>query len=54
MTPETALVKAMWVIANSRNYLEAVRMMQKNIANEISPTSPITRQTSRYKEGYPV
>lgn len=48
MTPETAVVKAMWVMANSHDNVEAARMMEKNIANEISPISPISRRTSKY------
>jgi glutamyl-tRNA(Gln) amidotransferase subunit D len=45
MTPETAVAKAMWVIANSHDNAEAVSMMERNIANEISSTSPINRRT---------
>jgi glutamyl-tRNA(Gln) amidotransferase subunit D len=43
MIPETAVVKAMWVVANSRNNTEAAGMMERNIANEISLISPISR-----------
>ena len=50
MTPETAVVKAMWVMANSHDNAEAVRMMGKNIANEISLTSPISRRLLDYGE----
>ena len=42
MTSETALVKAMWVLANSTNIEYIKKMMQENIANEISPVIPIT------------
>ncbi len=42
MIPETAVVKAMWVIANSDNMESAKYMMQENIANEITSVSPIT------------
>jgi glutamyl-tRNA(Gln) amidotransferase subunit D len=48
MIPETAVVKAMWVVANSRNNTEAARMMERNIANEISLISPISRQALEY------
>jgi glutamyl-tRNA(Gln) amidotransferase subunit D len=41
MLPETALVKAMWVIANSNSTESAKKMMQENIANEISAVTPI-------------
>jgi glutamyl-tRNA(Gln) amidotransferase subunit D len=50
MTPETAVVKAMWVMANSHDNAEAVRMMGKNIANEISLTSPIGKRLLNYGE----
>lgn len=50
ITPETAVVKAMWVMANSHDNAEAVRMMGKNIANEISLTSPISRRLLDYGE----
>jgi glutamyl-tRNA(Gln) amidotransferase subunit D len=42
MTSETALVKAMWLLANSTNIEYIKKMMQENIANEISPVIPIT------------
>jgi glutamyl-tRNA(Gln) amidotransferase subunit D len=48
MIPETAVVKAMWVVANSRNNIEAARMMERNIANEISLISPISRRALEY------
>jgi glutamyl-tRNA(Gln) amidotransferase subunit D len=41
MLPETAIVKAMWVIANSNSTESAKKMMQENIANEISAVTPI-------------
>jgi glutamyl-tRNA(Gln) amidotransferase subunit D len=41
MIPETAIVKAMWVIANSNSVESATKMMQENLANEISAISPI-------------
>jgi glutamyl-tRNA(Gln) amidotransferase subunit D len=50
MTPETAVVKAMWVMANSHDNAEAVRIMGKNIANEISLTSPIGKRLLNYGE----
>ena len=39
--PETAIVKAMWVLANSTSLESAKRLMKENIAHEISPVSPI-------------
>lgn len=36
MVPETALVKAMWVLGNSKDLTEAEKMMKENIALEIS------------------
>jgi glutamyl-tRNA(Gln) amidotransferase subunit D len=39
--PETATVKAMWVLANSTSLESAKKLMQTNIAHEISPVSPI-------------
>ena len=41
MLPETAIVKAMWVIANSNSTESAKKMMQENIANEMSTVTPI-------------
>ncbi|MBV9668212.1 MAG: Glu-tRNA(Gln) amidotransferase GatDE subunit D, partial [Nitrososphaeraceae archaeon] len=40
--PETAIVKAMWVIANSNSTESAKKMMQENIANEMTTVTPIT------------
>jgi glutamyl-tRNA(Gln) amidotransferase subunit D len=42
MTSETAIVKAMWVLANTKEIESAKKMMQENIANEISRVIPIT------------
>jgi glutamyl-tRNA(Gln) amidotransferase subunit D len=42
MLPETALVKAMWVIANSKDREHSKQIMQENIANEISSAIPFT------------
>jgi glutamyl-tRNA(Gln) amidotransferase subunit D len=50
MTPETALVKGMWVMANSHDNAEAIRMMGKNIANETSSTSPLNKRLLNYGE----
>ena len=36
MIPETALVKTMWVLANSKDHDEITRMMKENIALEFS------------------
>jgi glutamyl-tRNA(Gln) amidotransferase subunit D len=41
MIPETALVKAMWTLANTKDIESATRTMQENIANEISMRIPI-------------
>jgi glutamyl-tRNA(Gln) amidotransferase subunit D len=42
MISETALVKAMWLIANSKDVEQIKKMMQENVANEISAITPIT------------
>ena len=42
MTSETATVKAMWVIANHKDMESAKKMMQENIANEITLVIPIS------------
>jgi glutamyl-tRNA(Gln) amidotransferase subunit D len=42
MMPETALVKAMWVIANSEDREYSKQIMQQSIANEISSVIPFT------------
>ena len=36
MIPETALVKTMWALANSKDYDDVVRMMNENVALEFS------------------
>ena len=41
MTPETALVKTMWLLANNQHSGDIKRMMQENMCNEISSISPI-------------
>jgi glutamyl-tRNA(Gln) amidotransferase subunit D len=41
MIPETATVKAMWSLANSEDVEAAKKIMQQNLANEISPIIPI-------------
>jgi glutamyl-tRNA(Gln) amidotransferase subunit D len=41
MLPETAIVKVMWVLANSPSINFAKNLMQENIAFELSPVSPI-------------
>lgn len=41
MISETATVKAMWALANSKNLEAAKALMQRNIANEISASIPI-------------
>lgn len=42
MLAETATVKAMWVLANSKDVKSAAELMQENIANEISMSIPIS------------
>lgn len=42
MLPETALVKAMWVIANSQDREHSKQSMQQSIANEITSSIPFT------------
>ncbi|MGB8934364.1 MAG: Glu-tRNA(Gln) amidotransferase subunit GatD [Candidatus Nitrosopolaris sp.] len=42
MMAETATVKAMWVLANSKDVKSAAKLMQENIANEISMSIPIS------------
>jgi glutamyl-tRNA(Gln) amidotransferase subunit D len=48
MTSETAVVKAMWALANGHDNIEVAKMMERNIANEISLTSPINRRLLYY------
>jgi hypothetical protein len=38
----------MWAIANSHDNVEAAKMMERNIANEISLMSPINRRLLYY------
>jgi glutamyl-tRNA(Gln) amidotransferase subunit D len=42
MISETATVKAMWALANSEDVEAAKKIMQENLANEISDTIPIS------------
>ena len=42
MISETATVKAMWTLANSRDVEDAKKIMQENLANEISDVIPIS------------
>jgi glutamyl-tRNA(Gln) amidotransferase subunit D len=42
MLPEVALVKLMWVLANSSSPEEARFLMQTSLAGEISHSTPIT------------
>ena len=44
MIPETALVKTMWVLANSKSFGEARKMMQENVSNEMSTVLPIVEK----------
>lgn len=48
MTSEVAVVKAMWAMANGRDNIEAAKIMERNIANEISLKSPINRRMPYY------
>lgn len=41
MMAETATVKAMWALANSKDIKSTAKLMQENIANEISMSIPI-------------
>jgi glutamyl-tRNA(Gln) amidotransferase subunit D len=41
MMAETATVKAMWALANSNDVKSAAKLMQENIANEISISIPV-------------
>jgi glutamyl-tRNA(Gln) amidotransferase subunit D len=50
MTSETALVKAMWALANTYDNEEAAKLMKSNMANEISLTSPVNRRLLYYGE----
>ncbi|MDQ5875626.1 MAG: Glu-tRNA(Gln) amidotransferase subunit GatD, partial [Thermoproteota archaeon] len=43
MISETATVKAMWALANSKDVEAAKKIMQENLANEISPILSISR-----------
>jgi glutamyl-tRNA(Gln) amidotransferase subunit D len=42
MISETATVKAMWALANSKDVEDAKKIMQENLANEISSIIPIS------------
>jgi glutamyl-tRNA(Gln) amidotransferase subunit D len=42
MISETAMVKAMWALANTENVEAAKKIMQESLANEISSILPIT------------
>ena len=42
MISETATVKAMWALSNSEDVEAAKKIMQENLANEISDTIPIS------------
>jgi glutamyl-tRNA(Gln) amidotransferase subunit D len=46
MIPETALVKTMWVLANSKSSGEARKMMQENVSDEMSTLIPIMEKGS--------
>ncbi len=42
MISETATVKAMWALANSKDVEDTKKIMQENLANEVSPVLPIS------------
>jgi glutamyl-tRNA(Gln) amidotransferase subunit D len=42
MISETATVKAMWALANSEGMEDTKKIMQENLANEVSPVLPIS------------
>jgi glutamyl-tRNA(Gln) amidotransferase subunit D len=42
MMSETATVKAMWVLANNKETESIKKMMQENMANEITRVIPIS------------
>jgi glutamyl-tRNA(Gln) amidotransferase subunit D len=44
MISETATVKAMWALANSEDVEDAKKIMQENLAKEISDIIPIQDQ----------
>jgi glutamyl-tRNA(Gln) amidotransferase subunit D len=47
MLPETALVKLMWILAQTQNTEEAKTLLKTNIAGEISPrTTPEEAKTN--------
>jgi glutamyl-tRNA(Gln) amidotransferase subunit D len=45
MLPETALIKAMWVISNSIDREHSMQIMQENIANEMISAIPLRNKT---------
>ena len=45
MLPETALIKAMWVISNSTDRERSKQIMQENIANEMISSIPLRNKT---------
>jgi len=42
MISETATVKAMWALANTRNVSSTIEMMKENVANEMTSALPIS------------
>lgn len=44
MLPETALVKAMWVLANTNNQEDAKKLMLMNLVGEYAQRSPLERR----------
>ncbi|MCP8305121.1 MAG: Glu-tRNA(Gln) amidotransferase subunit GatD [archaeon] len=47
MLPETALVKMMWALGNTRSVEEARELMKKNIAGEVGYRSDLERRPAR-------
>ncbi len=49
--PETALVKLMWVLAQTKDSEEAKRLLTTNVANEFSPRSIPEKMSYRREQG---
>jgi glutamyl-tRNA(Gln) amidotransferase subunit D len=51
MLPETALVKLMWVLGQTREVDEAKKLLKTNIAGELSPRTLPEKTFSELGEG---
>jgi glutamyl-tRNA(Gln) amidotransferase subunit D len=51
MIPETALVKLMWVLGQTRNVEEAKKLLRTNITGELTPRTLLDRMEEQYR-GY--